>query len=79
VYFTLKATNVGFGYWSHDIGDHSRPSPAELYTRWFQWGAFSPIFRTHGTKNALNAHGILDYPPVSIQELHFALAFGCAM
>ncbi|MCZ7546334.1 MAG: DUF5110 domain-containing protein [Anaerolineae bacterium] len=22
----------------------------ELYARWFQWGAFCPIFRTHGTR-----------------------------
>ena len=33
VYFTLKATNVGYGYWSHDLGGHTQPSPPELYTR----------------------------------------------
>jgi hypothetical protein len=32
---------------SHDLGGHTAPSPPELYTRWVQWGAFSPIFRTH--------------------------------
>lgn len=51
-YFTATAANVGFGYWSHDIGGHlyGTVSP-ELYTRWVQWGAFSPILRTHTTKN----------------------------
>ena len=46
--------------WSHDIGGYTmeprfiKPTPAdlaewrELNTRWFQFGAFSPIFRSHG-------------------------------
>jgi alpha-D-xyloside xylohydrolase len=46
--------------WSHDIGGYTmeprfqKPTPAdlaewrELQTRWFQFGAFSPIFRSHG-------------------------------
>ncbi|MES2630257.1 MAG: TIM-barrel domain-containing protein [Bacteroidota bacterium] len=47
-YFTSTAANVGFGYWSHDIGGHFGPKEdPELYTRWIQWGIFSPIFRTH--------------------------------
>ncbi|MCK5683286.1 DUF5110 domain-containing protein [bacterium] len=50
-YFTSTAANVGFGYWSHDIGGHMRgESTPELYTRWVQFGAFSPILRTHATK-----------------------------
>jgi alpha-glucosidase (family GH31 glycosyl hydrolase) len=50
--FTATAANVGYGYWSHDIGGHlPGPVEAELYTRWLQWGAFSPILRTHMTKN----------------------------
>ncbi len=50
--FTSTAANVGYGYWSHDIGGHipGTVNP-ELYTRWLQWGAFSPILRTHMTKN----------------------------
>ncbi|MCK4989266.1 MAG: DUF5110 domain-containing protein, partial [Bacteroidales bacterium] len=51
-YFTATAANVGFGFWSHDIGGHMRgESTAELYTRWIQFGIFSPIFRTHCTKS----------------------------
>ncbi len=53
-YFTATAGNVGYAYWSHDIGGH-QPGQVEpeLYTRWVQWGAFSPILRTHTTKNPL--------------------------
>ncbi len=50
-YFTATASNVGFGFWSHDIGGHMYgESYPELYTRWVQFGAFSPILRTHCTK-----------------------------
>jgi len=50
-YFTATAANVGFGFWSHDIGGHMRgESYPELYTRWIQFAAFSPILRTHATK-----------------------------
>ncbi|MBQ4820190.1 glycoside hydrolase family 31 protein [Aquimarina sp. MMG016] len=52
-YFTHTASNVGYGYWSHDIGGHASgdlDSDAELYTRWLQFGIFSPILRTHSAK-----------------------------
>ncbi|KAL0476508.1 hypothetical protein AKO1_004581 [Acrasis kona] len=60
--FTPTASNVAYTYWSHDIGGHVTPPDAELYTRWVQWGAFSPIFRTHCTKNANNDRRIYTYP-----------------
>jgi len=51
-WFTATAANVGYAYWSHDIGGHLPGSvDPELYTRWVQFGAFSPILRTHTTKN----------------------------
>ncbi len=53
---------AGVPYWTHDIGgffpgrfggeypDHmDDPAYRELYVRWFQYGAFTPIFRSHGT------------------------------
>lgn len=54
-YFTATASNVGYGYWSHDIGGHQQPgvNNPELYLRWIQYGVFSPILRTHAT-NASN-------------------------
>jgi alpha-glucosidase (family GH31 glycosyl hydrolase) len=51
-YFTATAGNVGYGYWSHDIGGHmGEAGTPELYLRWLQYGVFSPILRTHATKN----------------------------
>ena len=62
-YFTATAANVGYGYWSHDIGGHmpGTVSP-ELYTRWIQFGVFSPILRTHTTKNPDSERRIWAYP-----------------
>lgn len=52
-YFNSTASNVLYGYWSHDlgghIGDHIDP---EMYIRWMQFGALSPVMRTHSQKNA---------------------------
>jgi alpha-glucosidase (family GH31 glycosyl hydrolase) len=62
-YFTATAGNVGFGYWSHDIGGHMPGAvTAELFTRWVQFGAFSPVLRTHSTKNPLAERRIWGYP-----------------
>eukprot|EP00615_Pteridomonas_danica_P000377 CAMPEP_0114363576 /NCGR_PEP_ID=MMETSP0101-20121206/26710_1 /TAXON_ID=38822 ORGANISM="Pteridomonas danica, Strain PT" /NCGR_SAMPLE_ID=MMETSP0101 /ASSEMBLY_ACC=CAM_ASM_000211 /LENGTH=940 /DNA_ID=CAMNT_0001510367 /DNA_START=107 /DNA_END=2927 /DNA_ORIENTATION=+ len=44
-YFSATASNVGFGYWSHDIV--GPPLDMELYVRWLQWGAFSSVMRNH--------------------------------
>jgi alpha-glucosidase (family GH31 glycosyl hydrolase) len=45
--FTAQAANVGYAFWSHDIGGHM-PGVVEpeLYLRWLQFGALSPILRT---------------------------------
>jgi len=55
-YFTNCASNVLYTYWSHDIGGHfyyDEPATMdpELYARWMQYGALSPVFRTHSTKS----------------------------
>jgi len=57
--FTATAANVGYGYWSHDIGGHQYGNTVtpevknkELFLRWMQFGVFSPILRTHSTKRA---------------------------
>jgi len=52
----LNFTITGLPYWTTDIGGFFRPGRGqytdekfhELLTRWYQWGAFSPIFRMHG-------------------------------
>ena len=55
-YFTATASNVNYGWWGHDIGGHmfhktQKATDPELYTRWLQYGVFTPIFKTHSTKD----------------------------
>lgn len=54
-YFTATASNVCYGYWGHDLGGHMQRSKdltdPELYTRWLQYGVFSPLFKTHCTSS----------------------------
>lgn len=51
-YLTSTAANVGYGWWSHDIGGHHFGyDDGELYARWVQFGVFSPMMRLHSTKN----------------------------
>jgi alpha-D-xyloside xylohydrolase len=50
----LNFSYSGIPYWNTDIGgffggDPSDPAYAELFTRWFQFGSFCPMFRVHGT------------------------------
>lgn len=53
-YFTATAANVGYTWWSHDIGGHYLGARnEELYLRWLQLGVFSPILRLHSTSNDL--------------------------
>ncbi len=62
-WFTATAANVGYAYWSHDIGGHMPGKiDAQLYTRWLQFGALSPILRTHTTKNAEAERRVWAYP-----------------
>lgn len=51
-YFTNCASNVGYGWWSHDIGGHWKGIWSdELQVRWLQYGVFSPIMRLHSASN----------------------------
>lgn len=53
-YFTATASNVGYTWWSHDIGGHMGGiRDDELNVRWVQFGVFSPINRLHSTANPL--------------------------
>jgi alpha-D-xyloside xylohydrolase len=51
----LSFSMSGFPYWTTDIGGFFRPADQytstvyhELLIRWFEWGAFCPVFRIHG-------------------------------
>lgn len=49
--FTATAANIGYPWWSHDIGGHMRGIRSdELSVRWLQFGVFSPIMRLHSSK-----------------------------
>jgi alpha-D-xyloside xylohydrolase len=53
----LNYSMSGLPYWTTDIGgfqggDPSDPAYQELYVRWFEYGTFCPIFRTHGARRA---------------------------
>ncbi|MBN1937286.1 MAG: alpha-glucosidase, partial [Anaerolineae bacterium] len=51
-YMTAAASNVAYGWWSHDIGGHmGGATEPELYARWVQFGALSPCLRLHSTKD----------------------------
>lgn len=62
-YFTATASNVGYGYWSHDIGGHQAQlsNDPERYLRWLQFGVFSPILRTHATNSSAIERRIWKY------------------
>ena len=50
--FTATAANIGYGWWSHDIGGHMHGSlDPELTVRWVQFGVFSPVMRLHSSSN----------------------------
>lgn len=51
----LNAGVAGIPWWTTDIGgfhggDPNDPAFRELFVRWFQWGAFCPVFRLHGDR-----------------------------
>jgi alpha-glucosidase (family GH31 glycosyl hydrolase) len=50
--FTATASNIGYGWWSNDLGGHMFGSrDDELVTRWIQLGVLSPVTRLHSTNS----------------------------
>jgi len=63
----LNLSVSGIPYWTTDIGGFVEANPddphyRELYIRWFQFAAFCPIFRAHGTRTT-NQNEIWSYGP----------------
>ncbi len=63
----------GMPYWTTDIAGYAGngtgrstddPSYQALYARWFEFGTFCPIFRTHGHR-ANNKNELFSYGPVT--------------
>ena len=54
-YFTANASNIGYGWWSHDIGGHMLGyKNDEMEARWYQFGVFSPVNRLHSSSSEFN-------------------------
>ena len=60
--FTSTAGNVGCFFWSHDIGGHQGGRNEESYARWCQFGATSPVLRSHSTRDAQTDRRPWNYP-----------------
>ncbi|WP_368646242.1 TIM-barrel domain-containing protein [Alkalibacterium putridalgicola] len=55
-YLTATSSNIGFTWWSHDIGGNNKGHrDEELILRWVQFGVFSPINRLHSSKSAFTS------------------------
>lgn len=64
----LNMVMSGIPYWTTDIGGfgggHTEdPDFRELIVRWFQWGAFCPLFRLHGDRSGPTWHVVTPPPP----------------
>jgi alpha-D-xyloside xylohydrolase len=63
----LNFSLSGMPYWTTDIGgfiigNPDDPAYRELFVRWFEYGAFCPIFRLHGTRTT-NQNELWSYGP----------------
>ncbi|MAM41391.1 MAG: alpha-xylosidase [Erythrobacter sp.] len=79
----LNLSLAGVPHWTHDIGGFSLenrysqedpehlPEWRELYTRWFQFGAFSPLFRSHGEYPQRETPVIAAQDPAMMESLTY--------
>ncbi|KAH0425254.1 glycosyl hydrolase family 31 [Colletotrichum camelliae] len=64
--FTATASNIGYGWWSHDIGGHMHGCrDHELVARWVQLGVFSPIMRLHSCDTPWGSKEPWNYRPAA--------------
>jgi len=73
----------GYPYWTTDIGGYwpafpgviEQPAYQELYARWFEFGTFCPIFRTHGHRpnNELWTYDKVEPALVRFDKLRYRL------
>lgn len=64
----LSMAIAGIPWWTTDIGgfhggDQNDPAYRELLVRWFQFGAFCPVFRLHGCREHGHPSGSPDKAP----------------
>lgn len=74
----LDVTLSGNPWWTQDIGGffvnnypggEKNPAYRELFTRWYQFGAFNPIFRIHGTNVEREPYIFQELDPPMYQAL----------
>ena len=78
----INFSMAGIPYWTHDIGGFhpttatglyakgiDSPAYRELYVRWFQFGAFTPIFRSHGTGTPRETWRFKERDPLAYRSL----------
>ena len=64
--FTAAGANIGYGWWSHDIGGHMEGyRDDELAARWVQFGVFSPIMRLHSSNSPFSGKEPWRYGPAA--------------
>lgn len=75
-YFTATASNIGYGWWSHDVGGHIFGVRDDMLTvRWIQLGTFSPINRLHSSSNPFLQKEPWAYPRQARDAFGEALRF----
>ncbi len=67
----LSSALSGYPYWGHDIGGYAGTPTKELYIRWLELGAFSPIMQLHG--NTPREPWYYDDETVRIAKYYFDL------
>ena len=67
----LSTALAGYPYWGHDIGGYAGTPTKDLYIRWLELGAFSPIMQLHG--NTPREPWYYDEETVRIAKYYFDL------
>ena len=63
IYFTATSSNIGYTFWSHDIGGHhAGKRDPELYIRWLQFALYNPILRLHSYNSETGGKEPWDFP-----------------
>ncbi len=71
----LNTTLSGLYYHSSDLGGFTGEASPELYTRWMQMGAFTPVARAHGVDNEPTEPWRIDPPAPSISRRYLELRY----
>ena len=79
----LNYALTGLPYWTTDIGGYhlvsgnefEDPAYQELYMRWFEFGTFCPVFRTHGHRpdNSLWSYPKIETALVEYDKLRYRM------